>query len=288
MRCRGRVQPGGEGAIVADHAAVAVGPGVLQREPHLQGAEAARVLRPEVHVVDPVAVGEVVVHRVIRERGAEHVGIAGEQAAGLERRVQPLVRIDGDRVGQVERPQVARRVRQRRRECAVGAVDVEPRAHLAADVRDGEQRIDRARAHRPGRANHDHRDIAGGDVSGHRLAQQRRVESKRASVAIQRMASVPRPDRSAAFWTHVCVSAEAYTRSRRCVRRRRRRRCGCATPRPPPRVPRRTRRCWPCCRRSRTGHRSPGGSRAARRSSAPPGPRSHWPSAPGAMRRRWR
>ncbi len=36
-----------------------------------------------------------------------------------------------------------------------------------------------------------------------------------ASVVIQRIASVPMPDRSAALWIHVCVSPDAYTRSGR-------------------------------------------------------------------------
>ena len=35
-----------------------------------------------------------------------------------------------------------------------------------------------------------------------------------ASVGIQRRASVPKPNMSAAFCTHVCVSAEQYIRSR--------------------------------------------------------------------------
>ena len=34
------------------------------------------------------------------------------------------------------------------------------------------------------------------------------------SVGIQRIESVPSPPMSAAFWIHVCVSAEPYTRSR--------------------------------------------------------------------------
>ena len=56
--------------VVGDHRAIAGGADLLQRQPHLQRAEAARVLRAVVDVVRGVLV-EVVVGRVVGERGAQ-------------------------------------------------------------------------------------------------------------------------------------------------------------------------------------------------------------------------
>ena len=53
--------------VVGDHRAVAGGADVLQRQPHLERAEAARVLRAVVDVVGRLLV-EVVVRRVIGKR----------------------------------------------------------------------------------------------------------------------------------------------------------------------------------------------------------------------------
>ena len=120
--------------VVADHRAIAAGADLAQRQPHLQRAEAARVLRPVVDVVRDALV-EVVVRRMVGERGAQVLGVADQRAAGLERRVEPLVRIDGDRIGEADAGEIGRRVLGRGGEPAVGAVDVEPDAVLAADRR---------------------------------------------------------------------------------------------------------------------------------------------------------
>ena len=86
---------------------------------------------------------------MIRERAAQLRGIANEGAAGFERRVQPFVRIDSNRIGRTQRVQPAG---------APGALAASaPYApstwnqspcsrQIARDLR---ERIDRSRADRP-------------------------------------------------------------------------------------------------------------------------------------------
>jgi hypothetical protein len=69
----------------------------------------------------------------VRERRPRTLGIAIEQAAAVERLVEPLVGIDRDRVRPVE---AAKRLGNGQGgERAVGAVDVEPNAVLLRDRR---------------------------------------------------------------------------------------------------------------------------------------------------------
>ncbi len=76
MRVGGREQPRRERAVVADHLPVAVGAGLLQGQPHLQRAEAARVLRTEVDVV----------RRRRRRRSGSRAGGTRTRAAARRRR----------------------------------------------------------------------------------------------------------------------------------------------------------------------------------------------------------
>jgi hypothetical protein len=78
--------------------AVTSGSNLLQGQPYLEGTEAARVLRAIVDIVCRVFV-EVIVGRVVREGGARRVLIAGQYATGLERCIEPLVRIDRYGIG---------------------------------------------------------------------------------------------------------------------------------------------------------------------------------------------
>jgi hypothetical protein len=73
---------------------------------------------------------------MVGEGRTQGVGIADQRAPGFERRVEPLVRIHGHRIGAGERAQILRRIGDRGREPAVRAVHVEPHAVLAADRRD--------------------------------------------------------------------------------------------------------------------------------------------------------
>ena len=120
--------------VVRNHLAIARGSHVPQGEPHFQGTEAARVLRAVVDVVGRPLL-EMVVGRVVRERGAQRFRIAHQRASGLERRIEPLVRIDRDGIGQAEAAQIVGRLGNGRREATVGAVDVKPHAVLLGRAR---------------------------------------------------------------------------------------------------------------------------------------------------------
>ena len=117
---------------------------------------------------------------MIRERAAQRFGVAHQGAPGFERRVQPLVRIHGDRVRGRERAEIGGRVGHRRGEPAVGAVDVEPHPVLPAQRGDRLERIHRTGAHRTGRADHDERQIARGFVFREALGEHRDVHPLRA------------------------------------------------------------------------------------------------------------
>ena len=147
VRAHQRVEVTRQADVVRNHADRPGASDLPQPEPDLERAEAARVLRAALDEVDHIVAVEVVVGRVIGERPREIVGAAHQRAAGLERRVEPLVRIDRHGVGQRERAQALRRVRRLGREPPVRAVDVKPETPGAADGRQFGQRIDRARAH---------------------------------------------------------------------------------------------------------------------------------------------
>ena len=115
--------------IVGDHRAVTCGSDLLQGQPHLEGTEAARVLRAIVDIVCRVLL-EVIVGRVVREGGAQRVLIAHQCASGLERRIEPLVRIDRYGIGQGQPVQIIGRIGKCRRKAAVGAIDVKPHTVL--------------------------------------------------------------------------------------------------------------------------------------------------------------
>ena len=103
------------------------------------------------------------------EGAAEVAEVAQEHAARRLRRVHPLVRVDGDRVGVLRAgEQRAQRVGEHDR-AAVRGVDVEPRAVLARERRELRERVDRARRRRARRGRDGEREHAGGDVARERL-----------------------------------------------------------------------------------------------------------------------
>src|SRR5262245_7508172 len=81
--------------------------------------------------------------------------VAYEHATGLERRVQPLMRIDRDRIGLRERAQVRRSAGNPRGQRTVCPIHVEPQVVLAADRLNLGKRVDRASTDRAGRAHHE-------------------------------------------------------------------------------------------------------------------------------------
>ena len=123
------VEVAGQLDVVADAPCVGVAPVGEQRDPHLEGGEAAGELHAgEAEIVaalDELAV-LMDVGRVDAEALGQPAGVADQHAADGERHVQPLVRVERDRVGPLDpgeqRPQLGDQHRRR----SVGAVDVEP------------------------------------------------------------------------------------------------------------------------------------------------------------------
>ena len=120
---------------------------VLEREPELERPGGARELDAAIGEVDvPPAderVLEVVRHDV--KRRFEPRALAHEDAAGLVRLVEPLVRVERRRVGALEAAEGRAASFGQHREPAVRSVDVEPDPVRAADVGELVERIDRAR-----------------------------------------------------------------------------------------------------------------------------------------------
>jgi hypothetical protein len=136
VRRHALVQPDGEANVVANRLRVARAARVSQREPDFERAKAAGILRAEIDEVRGFD-AKVKVGRVIREGVPQVIDVAHQRAACLERRVEPLVRIDRDGVGESDAlREIGRCARHRGSEAAVGAVDVKPEAALPAERRD--------------------------------------------------------------------------------------------------------------------------------------------------------
>ncbi len=88
------------------------------------------------------------VRGLVGERVVERRGVAQQDAAHGLRQVEPLVRVDRERVDALEPAEQGSARRRGRRGGAVGAVDVHPDVVLGADVGEGVERIDGARAGR--------------------------------------------------------------------------------------------------------------------------------------------
>ena len=76
--------------------------------------------------------------------------VADEQRADLDRLVQPLVRVERDRVRELDPGERLAAALGEAGERAVGAVDVQPHALLAADLRQLGERVHRAGSRRAG------------------------------------------------------------------------------------------------------------------------------------------
>src|SRR6202011_5236529 len=135
----GSTQRRRQAARARDRRAEALDAVVPQREPDLEGAELARQLEPVVG--EPRCTGGRAafrareIRRVRRERVAVRALVAKEHAPDAGRCVQPLVRVEGERVGAFDAAHEVRVCRARRGERAEGAVDVQPEILFGADVR---------------------------------------------------------------------------------------------------------------------------------------------------------
>ena len=188
---------------------------VAERHPELQRAAAAGELQAEVgevHLAVPASMslrksGEISKPR----RSARRRGRAAPQ---LDRLVEPFVRVERDRVGELHAGERLAAALAEAGEGAVGAVDVEPDAMLAADLRELAERVDRARGRGAGVRDHHERLPAAGEVGGDRAAEGVRADPRPRSVGITRTWSGRKPSARAARASDECVWSDMYTTAR--------------------------------------------------------------------------
>ena len=117
------------------------------------------------------------------ERVAQVFGAAHQRAAGVDRDAQPLVRVEGQRVGALHAAVAGGQRRVEHPEGAVGPVDVEPQPLGGGDLGERVERIDRAGVHGSRRAHQQRRRRAGGAVGRDRASQRVRVEMSAGAAA---------------------------------------------------------------------------------------------------------
>ena len=147
---------------------------ILDRQPDLDRVRCPRELHPvvgEVHLSRHRALRVSQVVRMDLERVEELPSLADEETAAFEGLVEPLVRIERDRVGELDARESGAAALGDRGEPAIRAVDVEPRATLAADRGDLGQRIDGTGAGGSGGRGDEEWFAAGARVRVHRGAQ---------------------------------------------------------------------------------------------------------------------
>src|SRR5579884_874310 len=108
---------------------------ITQRQPQLQRAKAAREfdgLIKKCEALDGILTERLGVIACMRKRPARCFGIAEEEAAAIERLIEPLVRIEGKRVGEVEGGEFFGGGNGG--ECAVCTVHVQPRTVAMRNV----------------------------------------------------------------------------------------------------------------------------------------------------------
>ena len=158
-----------EAQVVLDRSHHGVGPVGEERHPRAEPTERVRHLDalpdgPDRPRIGPVA-DVLEVRRLVGEGGVEHAAVTQQDAADRLREVEPLVRIDRDRVRPLEPAEEVGGARGRGRGSAIGSVDVHPDAVLGADVGERVERVDRAGAGRAGDAHDRDGGHAGGAVA---------------------------------------------------------------------------------------------------------------------------
>ena len=164
-----------------DRRAEGVEPERVNRDPDLERAGRSGQLQAEVGEVRLVLAGTRVAEIVgdDLEGRAQQRAVADEHAAALERLVEPLVRIERDRVRKLEPAQGAARPLAENGEAAVGRVDVKPDAVLAADPGELGQRVDGAAVRGASVRRGEQREAPGAQVGLDRGGQRLRREPER-------------------------------------------------------------------------------------------------------------
>jgi hypothetical protein len=94
----------------------------------------------------------------------QQIGITNQNATGFERLEQPFVRIERERIGEMNAPEEVAATLAQDRSRPVCAIHVKPHFVFPRERRDFWERIDRARVRGPGAGNDASRTPAGGAV----------------------------------------------------------------------------------------------------------------------------
>ena len=124
----------GLAAVVGDRGAEPPRAVLLEREPHLERAKAARQLGPEVAgpglAAGEPARGALEIAGLEREGGAVQLAAAHQHAAGVVLDVEPLVEVEGQRIGTLDAVEQRPMGGAEDRERAERAIDVQPEVVL--------------------------------------------------------------------------------------------------------------------------------------------------------------
>ena len=173
-------------------------PEVLDRAPDLERARHPGQLEAEVGEVD-LAVDRARFLQVVgrdRERVPQLGAVADEQAAALVRLVEPLVRVERDRVRVLDPGELPAPALVEHREPAVRRVHVQPHVLLVAQLDEIFQRVDRAAVRGAAVRGDEERLATGRDVGLHRRLEQ--VDAHLELVARRDHANLVLPEAEAA------------------------------------------------------------------------------------------
>ena len=101
-------------------------------------------MHPKIGEVDLLALVVRQIVRVDRERPREQLAFANEHRAAFNRLIEPLVRVERHRIGQLDARQRRAAPLTQGGESTVCSIDVEPQPAVAADLRQLTQAVDRA------------------------------------------------------------------------------------------------------------------------------------------------
>ena len=183
-----------------------------QGQPELECTRGSRELEALVGEVDDAFV-DLRVAQVVRgdlERTPERVRVAHEHAAALVRLVQPLVRVERDRIGEREIAERRSAAVGQHGEAAVRRIALEPDVALAADGGELVDRVDGAGARRAAVRDREERQPAGRLVGRHRGCKRRGLEPQ--IVADRQHAQLVRPEAE-----HPCRARDRRVRLVGCV-----------------------------------------------------------------------
>ena len=164
------LEPARQTASALDALAEQIQAESLDREPGFERAKSAREIGAE--IAGPYLAGRETarrarqIGRIRLECGEMLARIAHQHEAGVIGNLQPFMEVEGDAVGPLQTfEQGLERVGERG-EGAEGAVDMKPDLLLARDIGQRIEIVDRARIHRPGRADDEERLQSGGAIGG--------------------------------------------------------------------------------------------------------------------------